>query len=134
MKKKILTIDDNVAIVETLELFLRLQGFVVKGAYSGHDGLALARDFIPDMILLDVVMPGMTGHEVCTSLKQDNRLKKIPVVFVTVEGKPEDISLGYSLGAEDYVLKPFDLTDLHKRITFILENNNGHKRKDSLLW
>ncbi|MEK7812582.1 MAG: response regulator, partial [Candidatus Desantisbacteria bacterium] len=99
MKKKILTIDDNVAIVETLELFLRMHGFVVRGAHSGHDGLAVARDFMPDLVLLDVVMPGMTGHEVCKSLKQDDRLKKIPVIFVTVEGKPEDISLGYSLGA-----------------------------------
>ena len=131
MKKKILTIDDNVAIVETLELFLRLHGFAVRGAHCGHDGLAVARDFMPDLVLLDVIMPGMTGHEVCTSLKQDDRLKKIPVIFVTVEGKPEDISLGYSLGAVDYILKPFDLSDLHKRIMFILENNNGHERKDS---
>ncbi len=131
MKKKVLTIDDNVAIVETLELFLKLQGFAVKGAHNGHDGLAVARDFMPDLVLLDVIMPGMTGHEVCISLKQDDRLKNIPVIFVTVEGKPEDISLGYSLGAVDYILKPFDLSDLHKRITFILESNNGHKRKDS---
>lgn len=131
MNKKILTIDDNVAIVETLELFLRLQGFNVKGAYGGNEGLALAREFNPDLILLDVSMPDITGHEVCKNLKQDDRLKKIPVVFVTVEGKPEDISLGYALGAVDYILKPFDLSELHKRIMFILENNNGHKRKDS---
>ncbi len=133
MQKKILTIDDNVAIVELLDLFLRLHGFDVKGAYSGHDGLALARDFMPDLILLDVLMPpGISGYEVCEKLKQDDRLKKIPVIFITsVEGTSENMSLGYSLGAEDYILKPFDLSDLHKRITVVLENNNGHKRKDS---
>jgi len=131
MKKKILVVDDNTAIVEVLNQFLELHGFEVKGAYRGDNGLALARDFIPDLILLDVLMPGMTGHEVCTSLKQDDKLKEIPVIFVTVEGKEEDINLRYSLGAVDYVLKPFNLLDLHKRIMFVLENNNGHKRKDS---
>lgn len=131
MKKKILVIDDNIAIVEVLNQFLKLQEFVVRGAYGGHEGLSLARDFIPDLVLLDVNMPDITGHEVCIRLKQDDKLKKIPVIFITARNKAEDITLGYSLGAADYILKPFNLSELNEKIIFVLENNNGHKRKDS---
>lgn len=121
MKKKILVVDDNVAIVEVLTHFLEAQGFITRGAYRGDDGLAAAAEFIPDLILLDVLMPGMTGYEACASLKQDDKLKKIPVIFITVEGTANDISLGYSLGAADYIIKPFDLVDLQGRIISILE-------------
>jgi len=127
VKKKILIVDDNIAIVEVLSHFLDSQGFAIKGAYRGDDGLALATEFIPDLILLDVLMPGMTGYEVCASLKKDDKLKKIPVIFITVEGTANDISLGYSLGAADYIIKPFDLTDLYGRITSVLERITHHR-------
>ncbi len=125
MKKKILIVDDNIAIVEVLSHFLESQGFDIRGAYRGDNGLALAAEFIPDLILLDVLMPGMTGYEVCASLKQDD---KIPVIFITVEGTANDISLGYSLGAADYIIKPFDLVDLQGRIISVLERIT-HQRK-----
>lgn len=112
--------------MEVLSHFLDSQGFSIKGAYRGDNGLALAAEFIPDLILLDVLMPGMTGYEVCAKLKQDDKLKKIPVIFITVEGTADDINLGYSLGAADYIIKPFDLTNVHGRITSILERITHH--------
>ena len=123
MKKKILIVDDNMDMVKILTYFLSSREFDVRGAYRGDEGLTLARDFVPDLALLDVCMPGMSGHELCTSMKQDDKLKNIPIVFTTVEGEPEDISFGYSLGAEAYMVKPFHLSDLHDIIMSILENS-----------
>jgi signal transduction histidine kinase/DNA-binding response OmpR family regulator len=101
----ILVIDDDPAILDIMQRFLNREGFNAITATSGQEGLRLAREQLPDMILLDVRMPNLNGWEVLSRLKSDPELANIPVVMVTIE---DDQSLGCALGATDYLLKPVD--------------------------
>jgi signal transduction histidine kinase/DNA-binding response OmpR family regulator len=101
----ILVIDDDLSVHDIMQRFLSREGFKVITSMSGQEGLRLAREQSPDLILLDVKMPNLNGWEVLSRLKSDPELARIPVVMVTLE---DDQSLGYALGAVDYLLKPID--------------------------
>ena len=101
----VLVIDDEPAVHEILSRTLTKHGFKVKGASSGEEGLRMARKLRPQMITLDVMMPGMDGWAVLTALKSDPSLAEIPVIMLTIV---DDRNLGYSLGAADYLTKPID--------------------------
>ena len=111
-KRRILVADDDPVILRLIEVNLGLEGFEVETAGRGEDALARARDRSPDLILLDVMMPGMSGWEVARRLKEDAKTADIPVVFLSARTQEEDRRRGQELGVVAYVTKPFDPDDL----------------------
>jgi two-component system, OmpR family, alkaline phosphatase synthesis response regulator PhoP len=106
-RKVVLVVEDEESILELLRYNLDKAGFTVIPAASGEDGLALARRRRPDLILLDLMLPGMDGLEVCRMLKKSKETENIPVVMLTARGEEADIVAGLELGADDYLTKPF---------------------------
>ncbi len=111
-QRRILVADDDPVILRLIEVNLGLEGFEVETAGRGEDALARARDGSPDLILLDVMMPGMSGWEVARRLKEDAKTADIPVVFLSARTQEEDRRRGRELGVVAYVTKPFDPDDL----------------------
>jgi len=116
----ILVVDDDDIVAKSIELSLRRQGFNVLIAHTGVEGLKTARRAPPDLIILDVIMPGMDGFEVCRQLREDPLLSDIPVLFLTARGKTEDKIAGFRVGADDYLSKPFNLEEMILRVKAIL--------------
>lgn len=112
MAKKILIIEDYQATVGMITSFLQIEGYEVVTANDGPSGLEKAAADKPDLILLDVMMPGMSGIEVCQKLKQDRRTAPIPVIIVSIKCNEQEIAEGRAAGAVDYLVKPFELDDL----------------------
>jgi DNA-binding response OmpR family regulator len=108
----VLAADDDPVILRLIEVNLALEGFAVATATRGEDVLAKAKEVGPDVILLDVMMPGMTGWDIARHLKQDGATSAIPVVFLSARTQDEDRRRGEELGVAAYVNKPFDPTDL----------------------
>ena len=117
---RVLVIEDDVAVIRVVERSLRAAGFETIAALEGHEGMALARGKQPDLVLCDIGMPGMDGHTVLQQLRQDERTRDIPFIFLTGSVGYEDMRLGMRLGADDYLTKPFMPKDLveavHARI------------------
>ena len=116
MPIKVLAIDDDIAMTDLLSLLLRTNKFDVITANNGMDGIALVKHALPDIVLLDVMMPGMDGFEVCKKLKTDEALSRIPIIFVTALTQGEDEEKGFKLGAVDYILKPISPPILKERV------------------
>ena len=119
-KRTILLIDDDAGIRKVLGRRLELQGFAVLVAESGEDGVRMAQERLPDLVLLDIMMPKMKGREVCARLKANPKTQRIPVIFLTALGLADHIRAGMSLGADDYIVKPFDPEKLRERINICL--------------
>ena len=117
---RILVVDDNPANLEILETRLTRQGFEVIRATDGDEALALAREETPDLILLDVMMPGKDGIQVCRELKADERLPFMPIILVTAKADPVDIVAGLDAGGDEYITKPVDHAGLVARVRSIL--------------
>ena len=115
LNHKVLIVDDETINIQMIGNVLREYMSVIF-ATSGEDALTIARANNPDMILLDIVMPGMDGYEVCTALKSDPATEHIPIIFVTAENTPEDEARGLSLGAIDFITKPFNPTTICQEI------------------
>lgn len=109
---RILVADDDPVILRLLQVNFGLEGFEVETASRGEDALAKARQFVPDIILLDVMMPGVDGWEVCRRLKEDQVTTGIPVIFLSARAQDQDRKRGYELGVVAYVTKPFDPGEL----------------------
>jgi two-component system, OmpR family, response regulator len=105
---RVLLVDDDPVIVRLLEVNFRLGGFEVDSANRGEEALEKARATKPDAIVLDVMMPGLDGYQVCARLREDPNLAEVPVVFLTARAQDDDVAQGYSLGVIEYVTKPFD--------------------------
>ncbi|NOY86576.1 MAG: response regulator transcription factor [Deltaproteobacteria bacterium] len=123
-REKILVIEDDADIAELMEYNLAREGFVVKVARSGEEGLSLAKLRRPDIILLDLMLPGIDGLEVCRRLSTDQSTRSIPVVIVTAKGDEPDVVVGLELGADDYVIKPFSPKVLVARVKAVLRRSN----------
>jgi CheY-like chemotaxis protein len=106
--RRLLVVDDEEAMRLLLRVNLPLSGFEVVEAANGHDALELARRERFDLVLLDVMLPGMSGIEVAEELRRDPRTAHVPVVFVSARADSTDVERGYAAGAVDYVTKPFD--------------------------
>jgi two-component system phosphate regulon response regulator PhoB len=121
-KKRILVIEDDVALMNMLFLFLESSQYEVFRESRGDMGYQRALELRPDLILLDLNLPGMLGTEVCEKVKSDPRLKDISVMMMTGDMKsvPDKLK-GFSLGADDYIIKPFDLAILRAHIQVILK-------------
>ncbi len=120
--KKIAIIDDEEAMVQLLFLELESEGYDVLTAGNGVSGLKLIRDKQPDLVLLDIMMPGLNGYEVIKNVKEDPALRDIPIIMLTARSQDEDIQKGLDLGADDYVTKPFHAGLLVKRIGTLLKS------------
>jgi two-component system phosphate regulon response regulator PhoB len=116
----ILVVEDEEDVVELLTYNLGREGFRVLTAGDGPKGLASARTKLPDLILLDLMLPGMDGLDVCRELKRDEKTARIPVVMVTAKGEESDVVVGLEMGADDYVAKPFSVKVLAARVRAVL--------------
>lgn len=110
--KKILIVDDEQDIVETLKFILEAQGYDCACAYNGEDGLNLAKELIPDLIILDVMMPKINGYKISRLLKYDNKYKNIPIIMVTARSQEQDKLIGEETGANEYISKPFEIEEI----------------------
>ncbi len=121
MGKKILVIDDEVDLVDTITFRLEAAGYSVISANNGQEGLKKARDEKPDLILLDVMMPNLDGYQVCRMLKFDARFEDIPIIMLTARGQDKDKAIGEDVGADVYLTKPFNGKDLLAKIDKMLK-------------
>lgn len=132
-KQTILVVDDEQDLLDLIEYNLKKEGFGVLTSDSGEKGIDLARNLRPDLILLDIMMPGMDGTEVCRIIKSDAELKNIPVVFLTARGDEQSEIKGLDLGADDYLFKPISTSKLISRIKAILRRSQPGQQKQTIL-
>jgi DNA-binding response OmpR family regulator len=116
----ILVIEDDEIVARTVERCLRTGDYRVRVAGTGVEGLQLARREIPDLVVLDVIMPGMDGYTVCREMRNDTLLRGVPILFLTARSKDDDRITGFVAGADDYLGKPFNVDELLLRIKAIL--------------
>jgi len=119
--REILVIDDEKDIVQTIEYNLLKEDFKVAKAYDGQAGLKLAKEKIPDLIILDLMLPTIPGTEVCKILKNNPETKNIPIIMLSAKGSETDKIVGLELGADDYITKPFSMRELVARVRAILK-------------
>lgn len=128
-KPKILVIEDERALVEVLAVNLEREGFEVLLAYDGQDGLRQAQLKLPDLIVLDLMLPVKPGMEVCRELRNGPRTRDIPIVMVTAKAEESDQLVGFAMGADDYVTKPYSVKVLIERIKKELRKRQGSEEQ-----
>jgi DNA-binding response OmpR family regulator len=121
-RKKILVIDDEIISLEFFEVMLSKLGFVVEKAENGEDGLAMVKKFQPDLIIMDNIMPAMSGWELTKILKADSRYREIPIIMLSALDDVKDKVEGFELGIDDYITKPFNFSEVLARIRAVLRN------------
>ena len=131
-RKQILLVDDEEHVLEMLSRRLQSWGYEVLTAADGEECLQMAGDQQPDLILLDILLPKMRGREVCAQLKSNSQTCHIPVVFLTALGMPEQIEAGFNLGAEGYVIKPFNPQEVRERISECLSSSRVAEKREPL--
>lgn len=114
--KKILVVDDDPYILMSLEFLMKKNGFDVMVARNGTEALEIVEKQVPDMVLLDIMMPDVDGYAICKHIKSSKKLKEAKVVFMSAKSKETDIQKGYDLGASLYVTKPFSTRQLLKQV------------------
>ena len=119
-KPKILVIEDEPDILEVVQYNLEREGYKVVPCRNGEQGLSRIRTDNPDLVVLDLMLPGMDGVEVCRQVKSDPVTRAIPIVMVTAKGEESDIVLGLGIGADDYITKPFSPRELVARVKVVL--------------
>jgi two-component system alkaline phosphatase synthesis response regulator PhoP len=122
--KRVLVVDDDVKTVELVKLYLKRDGYRVLTAYDGIEALRLAREGHPDLIVLDLMLPGMDGLEVCRTLRAES---DVPVIMLTAKTTDQDKLAGLDLGADDYVTKPFSPRELAARVRAVLRRLPGER-------
>lgn len=120
MPQRVLIVDDEPNIVSALEFLMEDAGLEVRTAGDGRDALALAAEFAPDLVLLDVVMPIVNGYEVCQRLKSDPATRGTRVLMLSAKGRDVEIAKGLELGADAYMTKPFSTRDLMSKVRELL--------------
>ncbi len=120
MSKRVLIVDDEPNIVAALEFLLEKNGYEIRVAANGEDALGQLDDFRPDLVLLDVMVPKMSGYEVCQRMRAQPRWDDIKIVMLSAKGREVEVSKGMSLGADLYVTKPFSSAELVATIRQLL--------------
>ena len=118
---RILIVDDDSTILTSLSQRLKSWGYVVLTAGTGEEALKIAQEQLPHLMLLDIMLPRMKGRQLCEKMKLDSLTASIPVIFLTALGLPDHIRAGMNLGADDYLVKPFDPDTLKQRIELCLK-------------
>ncbi len=119
-KSRILLIDDHQTVFRLLEAIVRIKGYTLLYAENGQQGIVMARQEQPDLILLDVMMPDIDGFKVCQYLKENEDTKEIPIMFLTARGADGDLELGRKAGADGFMTKPFQTIEVLKQIERLL--------------
>jgi len=127
--KRVLVVDDDVNTVELLTLYLKRDGYQVLTAYNGVDALHLAREGHPDLIVLDLMLPGIDGLEVCRTLRAES---DVPIIMLTAKTTDQDKLTGLELGADDYVTKPFSPRELAARVRAVLRRLPGERGPEEI--
>jgi two-component system phosphate regulon response regulator PhoB len=122
-RQKIVVVEDEPDILEVFDYNLTREGFRVVTARDGADGLKKIRQELPDLVVLDLMLPGMDGLEVCRRLRGDDVTRALPVVMVTAKGEEADIVVGLGMGADDYLVKPFRPRELLARVRAVLRRS-----------
>lgn len=118
--KKILVVDDEADVTELVAYHLRAKGYQVETLNDPNASIGRARTFLPDLVILDIMMPDLNGVQICRMLRADPKLEKVPVVFLTAKAEENDRIQGLETGADDYICKPFNLKELVLRVQSIL--------------
>ena len=118
--RRILVVDDESDVTELVAYHLKAKGFEVETVNNPNSSIGLARSFLPDLVILDVMMPDLSGIQICRMLRADPKLKKVPVIFLTAKAEEHDRVQGFETGADDYICKPFSTKELILRVQTIL--------------
>ena len=124
-KSKILIVEDETSLVDVLSYNLQREGYEVVIAKEGREGLRKAQMILPDLILLDLMLPGMNGLEICRELRATARTANLPILMLTAKAEESDQIIGFALGADDYVTKPFSVKVLLQRIKVLLRRGTS---------
>jgi two-component system alkaline phosphatase synthesis response regulator PhoP len=127
--KKVLVVDDDVKTVELVKLYLNRDGYRVITAYDGNEALKLARDGHPDLIVLDLMLPGINGLDICRILRNES---DVPIIMLTALATDDDRLTGLDLGADDYVTKPFSPRELAARVRAVLRRLPGERGPEKI--
>lgn len=122
--EKILVVDDEEHIRELIKFNLENNGYKIITADNGIDALKLAKDVRPQLVLLDLMLPGMDGYDVCKEIRKDNNISSTPIIMITAKGEEFDKVLGLELGADDYLTKPFSIRELMARVKAVLRRTS----------
>ncbi len=125
--KKVLVVDDDIKTVELVRLYLSRDGYKVLTAYDGNTALRLAREAHPDLIVLDLMLPGLDGLEVCKAIRADS---DVPIIMLTARATEQDRLTGLDMGADDYVVKPFSPRELAARVRVVLRRMPGERNPE----
>ena len=132
MNGKIFIIEDEPSIIQLVQHNLEKNGFLVSSSLNGNDGLKELKKFQPDLLLLDWMLPDLSGIEICKNIRKDNSFKNLPVIMLTAKGEEEDKIKGLDSGVDDYLTKPFSFNELMARIKAVLRRSNPNTVSDSL--
>lgn len=125
-RTQVVVVEDESDILEVLSYNLRREGFEVSSSLDGAQGLALIQQQLPDLVLLDLMLPGIDGLEICRRLKSNPVSQHIPIVMVTAKGEESDVVLGLGIGADDYLVKPFSPKELIARVKAVLRRTSAN--------
>lgn len=126
-KAKILIVDDDVHIAELISLYMEKEGYETYEVYNGKDAIEAFKKYDPQMVLLDIMLPGIDGYQVCREIRQ---ISKTPIIMLSAKGEVLDTVLGLELGADDYIVKPFDSKELVARVRAVLRRFDDKKDTD----
>ena len=131
MPKEILIVDDEPSIVVPIQFLMEQQGYKVMIAEKGEDALDLIYQYKPDLVLLDIMLPGIDGYEVCEIIRLDLNYRDVKIMFLTAKGREVDIAKGLALGADAYITKPFSNDELVAKVKELLEKTHAETGKKS---
>ena len=132
MNGKIFIIEDEPSIIQLVQHNLEKNGFIISSSLNGNDGLKELKKFQPDLLLLDWMLPDLSGIEICKNIRKDNSFKNLPVIMLTAKGEEEDKIKGLDSGVDDYLTKPFSFNELMARIKAVLRRSNPNTVSDNL--
>jgi DNA-binding response OmpR family regulator len=129
MTKEILIVDDEPNVLVPIQFLMEQQGYRVMTAERGEDALDLIYQYKPDLVLLDIMLPGIDGYEVCEIIRLNPDFRDVKIIFLTAKGRESEIAKGLALGADAYISKPFSNTTLVARVKELLETTHEEARE-----
>jgi two-component system, OmpR family, alkaline phosphatase synthesis response regulator PhoP len=122
-KCRVLLVDDDEQILHSLRVYLELENYQVRTAGNGREALDRLREELPEILILDIMMPELDGYQVLEKLKENPEMSDLPVIMLTAKGQDVDVLKGYKMGAASYMTKPFNLNELVENIELVLKND-----------
>ena len=132
-KPRVLIVEDERGLVQSLSWYFDREGYETHAASDGNDGLRKAQTLLPDVVLLDIMLPGLDGLSICRELRAGERTRQIPIILITAKSEETDQLAGYNLGADDYVTKPFSNKVLLQKVKVLLRRVDGPAETGDLI-